>query len=159
MADFIAEFTTPKDANSQEDLWTINTDRSSTQKRGGAGIVITSPEKDVLKYGVQLKFPITNNEAEYEALLTGLRIARALRAEKIMLKSDSQLVIGQVRGDFEAKETRMQKYLKLVNKLVSTFLHTEFVQIPRDQNTKADEVARSASIDNQDKMNDWKLEE
>ena len=132
----------------------INTDGSSIQKGGGVGIVITSPEKDVLKYGVQLKFPITNNEAKYEALLTGLRIARALGAEKIVLKSDSQLVIGQVRGDFEVKETRMQKYLKLVNQLVSTFLHTEFVQIPRDQNTKADEVARSASIDNQDKMNE-----
>ena len=132
MADFIAEFTTSEDANSQEDLWTINTDGSSTQKGGEASIVITSPEKDVIKYGVQLKFPITNNEAEYEALLTRLRIARALGAEKIMLKSDSQLVIGQVRGDFEAKEARMQKYLKLVNQLVSTFLHTEFVQIPRD---------------------------
>ena len=79
----------------------------STQKGGGAGIVITSPKKDVLKYRVQLKFPITNNEAEHEALLTGLRIARALGAEKIMLKSDSQHVIRQVRGDFEAKETRM----------------------------------------------------
>ena len=132
MADFIAEFTTSEDANSQEDLWTINTDGSSTQKGGEASIVITSPEKDVIKYGVQLKFPITNNEAEYEALLTRLRIARALGVEKIMLKSDSQLVIGQVRGDFEAKEARMQKYLKLVNQLVSTFLHTEFVQIPRD---------------------------
>ena len=65
-------------------------------------------------------------------MLTGLRIARALGAEKIMLKSDSQHVIRQVRGDFEAKETRMQKYLKLVNQLVSTFLHAEFVQIPRD---------------------------
>ena len=107
MADFIAEFTTPEDANSQEDLWTINTDGSSTQKGGKAGIVITSPEKDVLKYGVQLKFSITNNEVEYEALLSGLRIARALGAEKIVLKSDSQLVIGQVRGDFKAKETRM----------------------------------------------------
>ena len=102
----------------------INTDGSSTQKRSEAGIVITSPEKDVLKYGVQLKFPITNNEAEYEALLIGLRIAKARRAKKIVLKSDSQLVIGQVRGDFETKETRMQKYLKLVNQLVSTFLHT-----------------------------------
>ena len=89
MADFIVEFTTPKDANSQEDLWTINTDGSSTQKRGRAGIVITSPGKDVLKYRVQLKFPITNNEVEYEALLTGLRIARALEAEKIVLKSNS----------------------------------------------------------------------
>ena len=127
MADFIAEFTTSEDANSQEDLWTINTDGLSTQKGGGAGIIITSLEKDVLKYGVQLKFPITNNEAEYEALLTRLRIARALGAEKIMLKSDSQLVIGQVRGDFEAKEARMQKYLKLVNQLVSTFLHIKFV--------------------------------
>ena len=115
LEDFIVEFTTPEDANCQEDIWTINIDGLSTQKGGGAGIVITSPEKDVLKYGVQLKFSITNNEAEYEALLAGLRIARALGAEKVVLKSDSQLVIGQVRGDFEAKETRMQKYLKLVN--------------------------------------------
>ena len=84
----------------------------------------------------------------------GLRITRAFGAEKIVLKSDSQLVIGQVRGDFEAKETRMQKYVKLVNQLVSTFLHTEFIQIPRDQNTEADKVARSASTDNLGNMND-----
>ena len=96
MANFIAEFTTPEDVNNQKDLWTINTDGSSTQKGGGAGIVITSLEKDVLKYGVQLKFPITNNKAKYKALLTGLRIARALGVEKIMLKSDSQLIIGQL---------------------------------------------------------------
>ena len=107
LADFIAEFTTPEDANRQEDLWTINTDGSSTQQGGRAGIVITSPENDVLKYGIQLKFLITSNEAEYEALLAGLRIAKALGAEKIVLKSDSQLVIGQVRRDFEAKETRI----------------------------------------------------
>ena len=159
MADFITEFTTLEDANCQEDLWMINTDRSSTQQGGGASIVITSPENDVLEYGVQLKFSITNNEAEYEALLAGLRIARALGAEKVVLKSDSQLVIGQVRGDFEAKETRMQKYLKLVNQLVSTFLHAKFIQIPRDQNTEADKIARSASTHNPGDMNDWKLEE
>ena len=141
LVDFIAEFTTPEDVNRQEDLWTIHTDGSSTQQGGGAGIVITSLEKDVLKYGVQLKFSITNNETEYEALLVGLRIARALGAERIVLKSDSQLVIEQVRGDFEAKDMRMQKYLKLVNQLVSTFLHTKFIQIPRDQNTEVDKVA------------------
>ena len=159
LADFIAEFTTLEEANCPEELWKINTDGSSTQHEGGAGIVITSPENDVLKYGVQLKFPITNNEAEYEALLAGLRIARALGAQKIVLKSDSQLVIGHVRGDFEAKETRMQKYLKLVNQLISTFIHTEFIQIPRDQNTGADKIARSASAHSPGDMNDWKLEE
>ena len=56
-----------------------------------------------------------NNEAEYEAILTGLRIAQALGARNALQRSDSQLVIGQVKGDFEAKEARMQKYLKLTN--------------------------------------------
>ena len=89
----------------------VYTDGSSTQKRGGASVVINSPEGDILKYGIQLKFPITNNEAEYEAMLMGLRMALALGAENILLKSDSQLVIGKVKGDFEARQTRMQKYL------------------------------------------------
>ena len=87
LANFIAEFTIPENTDDQEDLWMINTDGSSTQKGGGAGVVITSPEKDVLKYGVQLRFPITNNEEEYKALLTRLRIARALGAENIVLKT------------------------------------------------------------------------
>ena len=72
----------------------IHTDVLFTQKRGGAGIVITSPEGDTLKYGVQLKFPMTNNETEYEAILTGLRIAQALGAKNALLRSDSQLIIG-----------------------------------------------------------------
>ena len=59
----------------------IHTDGSSTQKRGEAYVVITSPEGDILKYGVQLKFPVTNNEAEYEAILTRLRIAQVLGLE------------------------------------------------------------------------------
>ena len=75
------------------------------------------------------------------------------------LKSNSQLVIGQVKGDFEAKETRIQRYLKLTNQLVSKFDQVEFAQVPRDQNAEADEMARSASTDNQAKVTNWKLEE
>ena len=52
-------------------------------------VVITSPERDILKYGVQLKFPVTNNEVKYEAILTGLRTAQALRAKNALLRSDS----------------------------------------------------------------------
>jgi len=159
LADFIGKFTTPKHEENQEELWTIHIDGSSTQKSGGVGVITTSPEEDVLKYGVQLKFPVTNNEAEYEAILMGLKTARALRAKNILLKSDSQLVIGQVRGDFEAKETRMQKYLKLTNQLVSNFDRAEFVQIPWDQNAEADKVAQIASTDGQTKVNSWRLEE
>ena len=60
-----------------------------------------------MKYGVQLNFPVTNNEVEYKAILTRLKIAQALGAKAALLKSDSQLVIRQVNGDFEAKESRM----------------------------------------------------
>jgi len=79
-----------------------------------------------LKYGVQLNFPVTKNKAEYEAILTRLRIAQALGAKNTLIRSDSQLVIGQVKGDFEVKETRMQRYLKLMNQLVSNFDRVEF---------------------------------
>ena len=100
-----------------------------------------------MKYGVQLKFLVTNNKAEYEAILIGLRIAQVLGAKNALLRSDSQLIIEQVKGNFEAKETRMQRYLKLTNQLVSKFDRVEFAKIPRDQNAKADEVARNASSD------------
>ena len=112
-----------------------------------------------MKYGVQIKFPVTNNEEEYETLLTGLRIAQALRAKNALLRSDSQLVIGQVKGDLKAKETRMQRYLKLTNQLVSKFDRVEFAQVPRDQNVEADEMAKRVSIDNQAKVIGWKFEE
>ena len=103
------EFTCPEHENNQEELWTIHTDGSSTQKRGEAGVIITSPKGDTLKYEVQLKFPVTNNEVKYEAILMGLRIAQALGVKNALLRSLSQLVIRQVKGDFEVTETRMQR--------------------------------------------------
>ena len=83
--------------------------------------------------------------------MTGLRIAQALGAKTALLRSNSQVVIEQVKGDFEAKE--------LTNQLVSRFDRVEFAQIPQDQNVEVDEVARSASLDDQVKVNNWRLEE
>ena len=79
-----------------------------------ARAVLISLEKEILKYAVRLQFSATNNEAEYEALLIGLSLAKALRAKNLIVQVDSQLIIGQVKGDYEAKEERMQKYLKIV---------------------------------------------
>ena len=98
-----------------------------------------------MKYGVQLKFPATNNEAEYEGILTGLRLGKALDAKNLLIQSDSKLVIRQIRGEYEAKEERMQKYLKLTRKLTQEFDTVEFIQIPRSQNMGADEVSKLAS--------------
>lgn len=85
---------------------------------GGVGVILTSLKGDILKYGVQLQFPATNDEAKYEAILIGLRVARSLGAKNVILKSDSKLVIGQINGEYEAKESKIQKYLKLMNQIV-----------------------------------------
>ena len=58
----------------------------------------------MLKYGVQLKFPATNNEAEFEGILTGLRLGEALGAKSLLVQSDSKLVIRQIKEEYEAKE-------------------------------------------------------
>ncbi|XP_075654265.1 uncharacterized protein LOC142624547 [Castanea sativa] len=96
-------------------------------------------------YGVQLKFPETNNEAEYEGILTGLRLGKALGAKSLLIQRDSKLVIGQIREEYEAKKERMQKYLKLTKHLAREFDKLEFVRIPRDQNMAADEIVKMAS--------------
>ena len=54
-------------------------------KRGGVGVVVTVPDGEVPKYGVQLKFLATNNEAEYEGILIGLRIEKALGAKNLLI--------------------------------------------------------------------------
>ena len=121
------------------------TDGLSIAGVGGVGVILLSPEKDILKYGVQLQFPTTNNEAEYEAILIGLRIAKALGVRNLKLNSDSKLVVGQMTKEYVAKEDRMNRYLTLTNQLVSNFDYVKITQVRREENSKAEEVARLAS--------------
>ena len=101
--------------------WTIQTDSLSIRKKVEVRVIIISPEGETLKYEVQLAFPTTNNEVEYKGVLTGLRVGKALGVKSLLLQSDSKLVVGQIKEEFEAKEERMQKYLKLT-KLLSKSL-------------------------------------
>ena len=78
--------------------WTMHFDRAFSCRNGGAGIVLTSPKGDKLRYAVQLCFAmdkISNNIAEFEGLLTGLRAAIALGIQRLLIKGDSQLQIGR----------------------------------------------------------------
>uniref|UniRef100_A0A2N9ET33 Uncharacterized protein n=1 Tax=Fagus sylvatica TaxID=28930 RepID=A0A2N9ET33_FAGSY len=150
LADFIAEFTVNEDEPSEEkpdEVWEIEIDGSSVKGAGGVGIVFKTPEGHLLKHSTRLQYPTTNNEAEYEALLTSLRIAKELGANRLKIRSDSQLIVGQVNGEYEAREDRMTKYLKLVREAIKWFDEVKLVQIPREQNTEADALAKLASSD------------
>jgi ribonuclease HI len=89
----------------------LKNDGSSVKGAGGVGVVFKTLEGHLLKHATQLQYPITNNEEEYEALLTGLGIAKELGATMLKIQSDSQLIVGQVNSAYEAKEDRMAKYL------------------------------------------------
>ena len=108
LADFIAEFTYPyKEEEPPMETWTVQTDGFATRKVGGARVVHISPEKETLKYAVRLQFAAINNKAKYKALLAGLSLAKAVRAKNLIIQADSQLIVGQVKGDYEAKEERL----------------------------------------------------
>ena len=80
----------------------------------GAGIVIITPEGIRLEHSFRLGFRASNNEAEYEALLAGLRAILDLGALEVEVFSNSRLVVNQVQGSFEARDPRMMEYLWLV---------------------------------------------
>ena len=71
----------------------MHTDGSSNRQAGGAGVVLLSPEGDVIECMIRLDFPTTNNEAEYETLVAGLDLAKAGRATSVVLYCDSQVII------------------------------------------------------------------
>ena len=104
-----------------------------------------SLEGDKLKHKIRLQYQATNNEVEYEALLKGLELAKFVEAKSILILGDSQLIMGQINGTYEAKKGRMKKYLEKVLHLMKKLKEANFVQIPREENMEADTLAKKAS--------------
>ncbi|KAM2856592.1 hypothetical protein PS2_000929 [Malus domestica] len=97
-----------------------------------------------IEYALRFKFKASNNEAEYETLLAGLRLAKHLKVKRIDIFSDFQLVVNQVNNNFDAKDSSMATYLAQTQLLLK-HLHYEITQIPRVANNHADALARLAS--------------
>ncbi|GJY81826.1 reverse transcriptase domain-containing protein [Tanacetum coccineum] len=91
-------------------------------------------------------FDATNNKAEYEALIAGLKIAEQMSVENLQANVDSRLVADQVNGTYVAKETDMIRYLEKVKTLTSSFKEFSIKQVPRNENKKADALSKIASI-------------
>ena len=79
--------------------------------------MLVGPDKEEFKYSIKFTFPITNNAAEYEALLAGLQLAKRIRAEKVRVFADSQLVVRQVSREYEVKDLSLKAYNRLVKQL------------------------------------------
>ncbi|KAL0356313.1 UNVERIFIED_CONTAM: Retrovirus-related Pol polyprotein from transposon [Sesamum radiatum] len=146
LANFVSEMTemTIKDASPNQ-KWLLHVDGSSTAQKSGAGIVITTPQGEDLEFAIKFDFKASNNEAEYETLVISMRMAHETWARRLLAYSDSQLVVKQVEGTYEAKEESMIQYLQQIADLKTKFHHFQIIQIPREENAKADSLSKLAS--------------
>ena len=109
------------------------------------GLVLVSSEQITIKKSLRLDFSATNNGAEYVVLLEGMFMVQRMGGKAVKMFSNSRLVVGQVKGELEVRDERMQDYLSQVRHLQSRFELFSLLHIPRSGNTHADSLAKLAT--------------
>jgi ribonuclease HI len=147
LADFVAEWvdTQLPTAPIRPELWNMFFDGSLMKTGADAGLLFISPLGKHLRYVLRLHFPASNNVAEYEALVNGLRIAIELGVRRLDARGDSQLVIDQVMKNFHCRDPKMEAYCDEVRRLEDKFYGLELNHIAWRYNETADELAKIAS--------------
>ncbi|GJZ63588.1 reverse transcriptase domain-containing protein [Tanacetum coccineum] len=158
LADFLSDapegereeeyFRMPKVPSEIDDTetWMLYTDGAASLKGSGAGLVLIGPSGTEYTYALRLTFVSTNNKAEYEAFLAGLRIARRMNVSRIEVKVDSKLVASQINGTYEASKDSMIKYLDKAKEYISEFKTFCIENIPREDSHKVDILSKLAAI-------------
>ncbi|XP_062118509.1 uncharacterized protein LOC133832142 [Humulus lupulus] len=127
-------------------VWTMHTDGASKSQGAGIGVILEAPSGLKIEEAIRLEQFATNNEAEYEALIYGLELARDMGIRRLKVRGDSKLMIEQVARNFDTKAPYLASLLQRVTDLQSHFHQFELVQVPREQNQKADALAKLASV-------------
>jgi ribonuclease HI len=128
------------------DWWTMFFDGAVNVYGNGAGAVIISPDKKQYPVAVKLHFECTNNTAEYEACILGLKVALELKIEKIDVYGDSMLIICQVKGEWQTKEEKLRPYQEYLSTLSEEFKEIRFTHLGREGNHFADALATLAAM-------------
>ncbi|XP_074355342.1 uncharacterized protein LOC141694972 [Apium graveolens] len=157
LADFMVEctFSGPRDLTPDEQLiwaprkWKLFVDGSAAGKKCGAGLILSSPEGFEICQVIRFDFPLTNNEAEYEALLAGMKLARSLEANHLRAFRDSMLVVKHFSGEYEQRDPRTKAYATKVKDASLSFETFELSQIGRENNGREDTLSRLASAETQ----------
>ncbi|XP_074328071.1 uncharacterized protein LOC141665984 [Apium graveolens] len=130
-----------KESNNR-DSWTLHVDGSATAERSGAGLILSSPGGFTIQQAITFAFKAINNQAEYEALLSGIRLAKSLGVRNLTIYSDSHIVVRQTNGKYVAKDPKLARYQEMVRAILETIPDSTILQINREENTKADELSK-----------------
>jgi ribonuclease HI len=134
-----------EEAIKDAEAWTVFCDVSWGTFGAGATTVVVEPSKVRTCYAARLDFSCTNNIAEYEALLLGLRKLKAMGIRRAVLKTNSQVISGHVDKSSKARDPKLEKYLDTVRRLEASFEAFSVKNIPRGKNEHADLLAKSAA--------------
>ncbi|GKV50051.1 hypothetical protein SLEP1_g56766 [Rubroshorea leprosula] len=147
IADFLVECISATEGDKALDYpaWVLYVDGAANVEGSGAGAVLLGPDGFKSEYALRFKFQTTNNAAEYEALIYGLKLAAELKVQSIQVFSDSQLVVHQVNGSCDIRDPQLGRYASVVNRLKSRFASFQIDKIPRADNHRADELSKLAS--------------
>jgi len=115
-------------------------------------VILDGPDGLLIEQALRFAFKASNNQAEYEALITGVLLAKEMGAKGLLAKSDSLLVTGQVTGEYQAKDAQIAAYLEYVQVLKDSFEVFELVHVPREQNARADLLAKLVSLGKGDRQ-------
>jgi ribonuclease HI len=147
LADFVAEWTDTQlpPPQIQAECWTLYFNGSVMKTGAGAGLLFISALGEHMRYAMHLHFPASNNMAEYEALLCGLKITIEIGFKRLDVRGDLQLMIDQVMKNASCHDDKMEAYCKAVRALKDKFYGIELNHVPRRYNEEADELAKIAS--------------
>ena len=128
------------------DRWVLPTDGGARGNPGpgGAGIVLRQPDGAIAAEGGAFLGTVTNNVAEYSALLWGMRAAQALGVRELLVKADSELVVKQMRGEYRVKNEGLKPLFLEAQRLRRGFDAIEFSHVRRADNAEADALANQA---------------
>jgi ribonuclease HI len=128
-------------------VWKMFFDGACSREGAGAGVFFVSPTQETVSLSYKLEFETTNNVAEYEALVLGLRAAREMGIQEIAVFGDAELVVQQIRSAYQAKHPRLRNYRNEAWDLIDNFFSAFNISfIPREDNVVADSLAVSASL-------------
>ncbi|XP_057444007.1 uncharacterized protein LOC130736179 [Lotus japonicus] len=144
LADFVVELT-PEVGERVNTQWTLFVDGSSNESGSGAGVKLQGPGELVLEQSLRFQFKASNNQAEYEALIAGLKLAIEVKIDSLLVRTYSLLVANQVNEVFQVKEPALIKYLERFWLLMSRLKEIVVEFVPRTQNQRADALAKLAS--------------
>ena len=125
--------------------WKVYVDGVANQWESGVRLVLISPKRITIEKSLRLGFSATNNETEYEALLIGMAMVQKMGGKTVKMFSDSRLVVSQVKGELEARDTRIQEYLSQARHIQMKFEFFDLSYIPRNGNTHVDSLATLAT--------------